>query len=233
MFHIDREEHARASSPEGRPHFLHFKSAFALVLCRTRNLAPWPAKAECLPAFYPHPFVARTPRDSKFIERVSILNERTTGNGHFRVRFREPPVYTGVRMLENLTLECQIVPNSAKARGVDAVKRARKAPRCKLRRDRGIGCGVRAFPGIERFRAPQILETVPGTTGPVQYEKEHIKRRVCRFCDRDLLGTRGSRPELYDGAPKGGLAREKVADKFFQARLRRRAFRLRERALTQ
>ncbi len=47
MLHIIcTEENARVSSRETRPHFLLFMSAFALVLCRTRNLAPWPAEAE-------------------------------------------------------------------------------------------------------------------------------------------------------------------------------------------
>ncbi len=56
--------------------------------------------------FFPDPFLARTPRDSNFIERVSIRKRRTTANGRFRVcvgfcsRFGEPPIYTGVRMLE-------------------------------------------------------------------------------------------------------------------------------------
>ncbi len=76
-----------------------------------------PPKAECAPVFYFDPFVARTSRDFKFIERVSMLNQRTTANGGGRSRghfgFREPPVYTGVRMLENLsgsTRKCQKVP---------------------------------------------------------------------------------------------------------------------------
>jgi hypothetical protein len=47
MLHIIcREENARVFSRETRLHFLLFMSAFTLVLCRTRNLAPWPAEAE-------------------------------------------------------------------------------------------------------------------------------------------------------------------------------------------
>jgi hypothetical protein len=47
MLHIiSREENARACALGKRLRFLCFNSAFALVLCRTRNLAPWPAKAE-------------------------------------------------------------------------------------------------------------------------------------------------------------------------------------------
>ena len=38
MFHIIREENSRASARKTRPRLLLFKSAFALVLCRTRNL---------------------------------------------------------------------------------------------------------------------------------------------------------------------------------------------------
>jgi hypothetical protein len=48
---------------------------------RTGNRAPWPAKAESVPAFHFHPFVARTPRDSKFIEQVRESGRRAEDGG--------------------------------------------------------------------------------------------------------------------------------------------------------
>ncbi len=55
--------------------------------------------------FSPDPFVLSTPRDANFTQRVSMYKQRTTAEGRFCVYFGvcESPIYTGVRMLANLS----------------------------------------------------------------------------------------------------------------------------------